>query len=1257
MKLKPQTPVEALRVSGLKFTPLAADVDNFARHLTQYRADINATEHEEHFKQPLRTLLTQFFDPKDHYINTQLNQDSAIYFGNTANSRIAVMFETKKPASGEMIRRERLNVKALHELVLYYFEEKIERGNFELKYLIATDYLEFFVFDANTFDKHFNRNGEIKKLYDTKVNDGKPNTDFYRSLQGLIDQFNDELPCVHFSLDKPDRLNKTDRTAIYKILSPQFLLKQRPAADSNALNKPFYDELLHIIGLTEKKDGKKIKIVRLDEGDRKPGSLLELTISKLRVEYPCNLTEIELAHYGIDQETRIFQIAFELCLTWINRILFLKLLESQLVRFHQDDKQYTFLNTQRSGTFSKLYNLFHEVLAVKFTERDQKFTETFKLIPYLNSSLFEVSDIERKTLKTNSLDDDVVLPYAPRTILRDRHKALDKLATLPYFFAFLDSYDYTSVTRDQLELSDKGLINSSILGKIFEKINGYKDGSIYTPGFITMYMCREALRPAVVNKFNELKGWDIKSFEGLQNKIASHNEPTDILEFNQVIDQLRICDPAVGSGHFLVSALNELIVIKHELGLLADENGRTFGSLKIAIEDDELKITDAENLPCHYAIVNGKPLADSQRLQKTLFHQKQIIIENCLFGVDINPNSVAICRLRLWIELLKHSYYKADSNFNELETLPNIDINIKRGNSLISRFDLKESFTSPATRQWLNDYAGTIIQYKNETDKNTKQRLLTNIDDFHDKFASQLPDETSDVKRRINKKLAILAENQNILFYERTTEQKERKVELIKNDLIKLNDELEKINRKYDDAFEWRFEFPEILGSDGNFAGFDVVIGNPPYIRQEELSGGTTKKYFRERYEVFSATGDLLIYFYELGMRLLRPDSALCLITSNKFMRASFGGPLRKFLAKYEVANVIDFGDAPVFEGVITYPAIVNIRNRNPETDHRPRVFTVPVTSVVSAFEQSFLEDGIDVPITALNEHIWRLEDPDILELIEKLKANGQPLGKLVNSKIYFGIKTGLNEAFVIDVETRNRLIVADPDCVNMIVPFLRGRDVKRWSSNFADLYLIKIESSINSKHSWSELNGKYAEAKFAETYPSIYEHLMSFRERLLAREDQGVFFWELRSCAYWEEFAGPKIIYPDIYEHQSFAWDEAGYLLGNSCYFIPQTSPWLLTLLNSKVVEFYYSHLSMKMRGGYFRALTDYIEQIPIPVVTNEMLVTLHDLSVRTSELKNAHKSVAELEQKIDDIVCDLFDLTQSERSLISHRTKTLVI
>lgn len=1228
----------------MKFTPLAADVDKFVRHAEQYRGHINPNEREEHFKQPLRTLLTDFYDPTSNHINTQHNQDLAIYLGPTANSRIGVMFETKKPASSEMIKKERPNVKALWELVLYYFEERLKRGNFELKYLVATDYLEFYVFDANQFHRHFFQNSEIKRLYETKVNDGKPNTDFYPTLEGLIDKYHDELPCVHFSLDKPEKLNKTDRTAIFKMLSPRILLKQKSIVDRNALNRSFYDELLHIIGLTEKKEGKKITIVRPDADKRNSASLLELAISKLEIKYPCNFTQDELLGYGQGKDEQIFSIAFELCLTWINRILFLKLLEAQIIKFHPDEKGFSFLNIEKTGKFNKLFNLFHFVLAVKPSERDQNYTAPFENVPYLNSSLFDISEIERKAIDTTSLDDSQILPYYKSTVLKQQSRDGKNLDTLSYLFDFLAAFDYTSVTQAQLEVSDDRLINASLLGKIFEKINGYRDGSIYTPGFVTMYMCREAIRPAAINKFNEVYGWDIESFDGLRNKLGRYSEPHKLLEFSSVVDSLRICDPAVGSGHFLVSALNELIAIKFELGILCDESGHSFGNVEIRIEDDELIITDDRNEAFHYEVRNGRPSKEVQRLQKTLFHQKQTIIENCLFGVDINPNSVAICRLRLWIELLKHSYYKEESNFTELETLPNIDINIKRGNSLLSRFDLRDSFVSKHAVEVLLKYADDVRAYREETDKESKQSLQRSIDKHQKWLSNQLIDETIEIKQKINKKLAILAENQNVLFHQRTIEEKEDKIKLIERDLVKLNAELALINRKYDDAFEWRFEFPEVLDKAGNFSGFDVIIGNPPYLRISKIPNA---RHLRPKYKTYHSSGDILCLFYEKAPQLLKQNGLAFLITSNKWMRSDYGMATRDFLAnETTLLFLFDFDWYQVFDNASVDSNLLLMA---------PNATQGKLEGCVA--DRSFKIENLSGFISNNRRKLyfpdptfWAIVSDETNNLKRKLIDAGKPISEW-SIDINRGILTGLNEAFVISGKTRKRLVELDSRNADVIRPFFRGQDVHRYGIRLDDIWLI------NSHNGLKEFDIPRIEIQ--KDYPTIYQYLVTYQTRAEERADKGDHWTNLRNCAYLNKLDSPKLVWAetmrvhkeDRLNFPRFGFDDGGFIPDKTVFFaVGDDIKFLLGVLNSDLGRFLVKTFVDKLDSGGYMMQKSSIEKVPIMSDDEQLKSSISSLVDLILNEASESQIVSDAERQINRLLFEAYDFSNAEQELIAN-------
>ncbi|WP_373511854.1 DNA methyltransferase, partial [Persicitalea sp.] len=475
-------------------------------------------------------------------------------------------------------------------------------------------------------------------------------------------------------------------------------------------------------------------IRRKAEGQRDEGSLLENTIIELQ-------TSGKLSHltdpgqYGRTHDEQLFSVALELCITWVNRILFLKLLESQLVKYHRGDRAYAFLNSAKLADFDEVYRLFFRVLARRPAERQGGVRQKFGKVPYLNSSLFEITELEDTTLSINTLDSSLSLPLLRQSVLRD-HPAYRDRAELPalgYLFAFLDAYDFASESGDDIQEKNRALINASVLGLIFEKINGYKDGSFYTPGFITEYMCRETIRRAVVQKFNDAHGWRCADFAALRDK------DLDRPRANALIDSLRICDPAVGSGHFLVSALNELIAIKSELGILQDDAGRRLKGYLIRVVNDELVVLDEEDdEPFTYFLqeATGKPTAERQRVQRVLFHEKQVLIENCLFGVDINPNSVKICRLRLWIELLKNAYYTEESGFAELETLPNIDINIKQGNSLLSKFSLTEDLSDVFRKQRfsLQTYRSAVAAYKNTADKDAKAELLRFIHDIKGQF-------------------------------------------------------------------------------------------------------------------------------------------------------------------------------------------------------------------------------------------------------------------------------------------------------------------------------------------------------------------------------------------------------------------------------------------------------------------------------------------------------------------------------------------
>ncbi|HOH94391.1 MAG TPA: class I SAM-dependent DNA methyltransferase, partial [Bacteroidales bacterium] len=801
-----------------------SQIDNFKKSLINFINNVNQLsndnqQREESLKLKIRDFLINTFYNNDQ-IDIHGNIDLAILNKENSRNNVEVILELKTPQNtAEMISTGNLNKKAMWELVHYYMQERL-KGNITIKHLIATNGVEWFIFDAREIDKLFYQNQTFLKNYKNWHNNITVNNNVqmaYQIIENHINLSNDQIEAVHFNINAINTNNDDEIIKLYKLLSPQHLLKLLFANDSNTLNTEFYNELLYILGLEEKNEGRYI-INRVAPADRQSASLIENIINQLKI------------NKNFNDEESIFEIALELCITWLNRILFLKLLEGQLIKFHNDNKlDYSFMNIDKIKGFDDLNELFFEVLALPEKNRSNDVREKYKNIPYLNSSLFELTDYEKEYITINNLKDRLELPLYKYTVLKDNHgrPLTGKLSTLNYLFRFLNSYDFSSDVNKTVQSDNRDIINAAVLGLIFEKINGYKDGSYFTPGYITEYMCSETIRRAIIEKFNE-KGWQCRDFTDLYNAIT----PLNIKDANEIVDSVRICDPAVGSGHFLVSALNEIIAIKSELGILVDEAGKILKNCKINVENDELVIRYDNEF---FQYIPNDP--DSQRVQETIFKEKQKIIENCLFGVDINPKSVQITRLRLWIELLKNAYYKAP-DYKELETLPNIDINIKCGDSLISRFNLKDDTQNltPADRKKIrliiNKYKDIVILYKSTTDKDTRHQLKNEIEKLKEQFSQISDPQDPDFKKLKEKQnlLNNLSLQTNINFDESYVKAwRENLDKLIKEVSELQNIYNEKQKTIYKNAFEWRFEFPEVLNDDGDYVGFDAVIGNPPY--------------------------------------------------------------------------------------------------------------------------------------------------------------------------------------------------------------------------------------------------------------------------------------------------------------------------------------------------------------------------------------------------------------------------------------------
>ena len=980
-------PKQVLNPAFLKLKSNRSDIDKFKLQLIKLVGNINSQESEEFHKNLLIDFLQKTYYQLKHFINTKGRADLVIHNGKQANSTAGVIIELKRPANKtEMLQQSDINKKALQELVLYYLQERIEANNLEIKHLIVTNIHEWFIFDANVFEREF-RSSLHKLFIEFKAGRlaGTTTEFFYKQIaQPAIAKSFDHLEYTYFDLRNYE-LQKDNSELIYlfKLLSPEHLLKLPFINDSNSLDKNFYSELLHIIGLQEVKQGGK-KLIELANNS---GSLLDNIVVELR-----NSEKVA--------EAELFNVGLELVIIWINRILFLKLLEAQLISYHEDIS-YVFLNIKQIKNFHDLNNLFFQVLARKIDERDAEIQ--FTKIPYLNSSLFEVTKIEKDSLFISQLDSKKSAIFGT-TVLKDTSgkKRTTELDTLEYLFEFLNAYDFSSEGSGKIQEENKSLINASVLGLIFEKINGYKDGSFFTPGFITMYMCRETIRRAVVQKFNEFKGWNCNNIDDLYNQI------TDRKEANAIINDLKICDPAVGSGHFLVSALNEIVAIKHDLRILLDRNGRWLKEYQVKVVNDELIVLDEDGELFEYKLKSP----ESQRVQEALFHGKQAIIENCLFGVDVNVNSVKICRLRLWIELLKYAYYKADG---ELETLPNIDINIKCGNSLISRFELDVDLRGILRKsKWsFENYREAITTYRNAESKEQKREMVRFIEDIKGDLQTEIAQNDPKLLRlnKLQNELGGLLGHDS-LFPESIKEKKakEKVWKQLEKNIALLETEIEDIknNKIYRNAFEWRFEFPEVLNEAGDFVGFDVVIGNPPYgikFTSDE------KYYYKEHYAVVHVRTPESFNYFVCKTKLISNNHAFCsVIIPSSFLNQIEFEKSREMLLKTTSPFLnINLGN-DVFEDVAAPTCIIGYHN------------DITVLSIVYddlskvkrdllANTMHLIDQKIDKSDLVLNRSFCFVFKP-YHSIINKCYEN-RPTLKDIAEDVATGISSGLDKAYV----------------------------------------------------------------------------------------------------------------------------------------------------------------------------------------------------------------------------------------------------
>lgn len=1094
---------------------------NFQSYLEKIKKASLANENEEHIKNIINDFLRiNFFSESKYTINTDGNIDSSI----KENDDLLVIIETKAPSNkAEMITESNINRKAFHEAVYYYLERAVDTTKSkamiftkcQLRRLIVTDGINWFLFDVNKI--HSITDGKIEHAFYQYKNGQRPYKDdtaaFYEELRQYFDEMNvnEKLEYLYFNAEECSK-TKSRTIALYKVLSASYLLKKTIVIpDPHTLNIKFYHELLYIMGLKEVEKDNRV--------------LVEIDISIMNsLSYQIN----RLLNKKDTPESEIDQRIYELVIIWINRLLFIKLFEGQLISFNSDESAYHILDNEKIQSFEDLECLFFEVLGKKKREENSFFNQ-FSEIPYLNSSLFEKQDVEtgqgvyHNGIMISELKNEPIRLYSSSVLGKKIKKDLD---ILTYIIDFLNSYNFASDEANVDENSSREILDAAVLGLIFEKLNGYRDGSTYTPSVITEYLAKETVEKTVLQKVNTEMGWKCGSLVDIRNKLDTLEQRKRV---NEIINSITICDPSVGSGHFLVSVLNYLIAAKKECEVLfIYGTDKLLKDCQIFVEKDVLCVRYGDGSPFVYKRKSN----ESREIQGTLFNEKRTIIENCLFGSDINVTAVSICQLRLWIELLKNAYY----DNGVMETLPNIDINIKTGNSLTyyAKFEVGESIiksnknsseVDSSDLASLREYRNSVKEYKSCSDKFKKKQIVAKIKQIKDN-----------------------------LFYNDAQQH--------------LEDKKDSAN-KFDNAIEWAIEFPEVIDENGKFTGFDIVIGNPPYIQLQSMHNGADTL-AKMNYATYARSGDIYCLFYELAYKLLKKDGMLAYISSNKWMRAGYGEALRNFLVtKTDPVQLIDFSGEKVFQKVTVDVNILIYRKAENQ-------FNTLSCIIKGSDWRNNLSDYVRQHAVSNrfdSSGSWVILSPVEQSIKRKIESIGTPL-KDWNIKIYRGILTGYNEAFIIDRKKKDELISADPKSAEIIRPILRGRDIKRYGFDFADLWLINTHNGIKDKD---------IPPVDINQYPAVKAHLDKYWDKISVRNDKGYTPYNLRNCVYTDDFSKQKIVWGNLCLSAQYAWVEDEMYVNAPSPFITNANKYILALLNSKVVDWYIKMLGVSRNGGYY--------------------------------------------------------------------------
>ncbi|EAI3219661.1 DUF7149 domain-containing protein [Campylobacter coli] len=1246
---------------------LEAELNEFIKALKDYKTSLenNLKNNEDSL---VANALSKFFENL-HFeceIKSIHKGNSGMDLALKKDKQIQVIVEAKLPHSKEFFSQSKPNCKALHECILYYLRER-KALNSSLKHIIITDFYRFYIFKADLFEELFNKNKYFKEAFEnfeSKNSLFKGNTDeFYKECEKLLssekyldsitrkDLFDEPSLKGVFIDIKPileqEKPSFSKLKPLFKIFHKDFLLSEFNPNDANSLNNAFYKELLYILGLYESKQNSKLIIAKSEESEEEQGTFYTAINSKLKEEN--------------------FETILKLLILWLNRILFLKLIESNLVRFN-DDKNLKFLNFKKIPDFDKLSELFFEVLA---KEKSTRKKSEFAYLPYLNSSLFEKQSIEN-TLEISSLSNDLKLFYYKNTVLKDDKCKAKKgqVGLLEYLFEFLDSFDFGSDDEQSEILSQKELISSSVLGNVFEKLNGYKEGSFYTPSFITSYMCKESITKVVLDKFNAQFDLDAKDISELRKSLRKEDKKAQ----KELLNSIKICDPAVGSGHFLVSALNVMLSIYDELNLFDEE-------FYLEVQNDEILITNHKGEFIEYKRPST-PKDKAHLIQQELFHTKKDIIENNLFGVDINPNSCEITKLRLWIELLKHSFYQSfdDENYHDLKTLPNIDINIKCGNSLVSYFETGKSLSHyPNIKERMSKYKRIVKDYKEGfyTDKNLITKEIKNLQEsfknfcLKDKFNKEIKQLTNGANEYSKKYGDFLADEHHDekfkSFFSKNMFEFSFDEKVAIKEFANLKKEYDNIfNLESNHPFEWRFEFPEILDDDGNFKGFDLIIGNPPYIKEAENKELFTNT---KKLRTYQGKMDIWYHFVGRGFDILKNNGYLAFIATNNWVTNSGAKKLRNIvLEESQILSLVDFSSFMVFDSASIQTMIMSFQKTKPPKNYEFHFAKITTQTPIYEDALSLLKNEktqnneilkINLTPKKFIDKTLNFTKSDYEELFNKIQKYGkfyleerevaqgivypqENINKksleILGNNFYLG--QGIQKLTNEEVENLNLL----KNEKILLKPIFESDNIQKYFvKRYNYFWVIYTNSSFKNPNSMDD-------------YPNLKKHLDKFQNVITSdnkpyglhrARDEKFFTGSPRIVALRKCVGEPKFSYVDFDCYVS------------ATFYVIKTQrinvKYLTAILNSKLIAFWLKHKG-KMQGNNYQIDKEPLLNIPIVTINSknqkiaDELINLVDEILKAKEQdKNANTSP--LEEKINNMVYKIYNLTEEEIKIIEEK------